>query len=86
MRGHMTPDRWKRIKELVGLTLEHELQTRGAFLAEMCADDTALRAEVESLVAAHERDPSFIETPALSAFPTMTCGSLITPAWLDTPG
>ena len=34
---------------------EQDPDTRAAFVLETCGDDAALRAEVESLLAAHER-------------------------------
>ena len=46
-------ERWPRIKEVVGAALEREPSERGAFLDRACANDGQLRAEVESLLAAH---------------------------------
>ena len=60
----MTPERWQQINQLFHSALEHVRDQRAAFLARACADDEALRAEVESLVASHEQADSFIETPA----------------------
>jgi serine/threonine protein kinase len=57
-------DRWQQINQLFHSALAYEGGQRAAFLARACADDEALRAEVESLVAAHEQAASFIETPA----------------------
>ena len=47
-------DEWPRIKEIVGAALEREPDERGLFLDQACAQNQALRAEVESLLAAHE--------------------------------
>jgi tetratricopeptide (TPR) repeat protein len=48
----MTPDRWQRVKDLLASTLEkNTIPERTVFLSQMCADDTALRREVESLLA-----------------------------------
>jgi serine/threonine-protein kinase len=48
--------------------LKRSPQTRSAFLNETCGQDTALRAEVESLLAAHEAaGGSFLEQPAVDA-------------------
>src|SRR5215213_10529089 len=60
----MTPERWQRIKELFKAALEREPDARAAFLNAECAGDAETRAEVESLVAAHERDGEFIDAPA----------------------
>ncbi len=48
-----TPEQWLRIKEIVGAALEREPNERGVFLDQACAQDEYLRAEVESLLAAH---------------------------------
>src|SRR5918997_1461074 len=61
----MTPERWQRIKELFHAAAELGPSERGAFLDANCAGDSAARAEVESLLAAHEREGEFLyETPA----------------------
>ena len=38
---------------------------RAAYLDRACGDDTQLRAEVESLLKAHEEAGDFLETPAI---------------------
>jgi len=48
-----TPEQWTRIKEIVGEALERASTERSAYLNCACADDPELRAEVESLLAAH---------------------------------
>ncbi len=58
----MNPDRWQKIDELLDQALELAAEHRASFLKEACADDEELRREVESLLAAHERSGSFIET------------------------
>jgi len=58
-----TPDQWAKIKELVGAALERELDKRAAFLDQACSSDAALRAEVESLVAAHAASDELSEGP-----------------------
>src|SRR5215204_2161432 len=60
----MTPERWRRVEELFHAALGRDGAERAAFLAEACAGDEALRREVERLVAAHEQDGSFIDSPA----------------------
>lgn len=58
-------EQWSRIKEIVGDALGREPEKRNAFLDQACSQNTALRAEVESLLAAHaEADPGlFSEHP-----------------------
>lgn len=47
----MTPDRWQQVKETLAEALERsDTHERASFLAATCADDTALRREVESLL------------------------------------
>nr|MBA3765484.1 serine/threonine-protein kinase [Acidobacteriota bacterium] len=60
----MTTERWQQIKEIFHAALEHEAGERVAFLVEACAGDKSLRSEIESLIAAHEKDGSFIDSPA----------------------
>lgn len=63
----MTPESWQRIKQIFHLALQYEPERRGAFLSVECGDDELLRKEVESLISAHERDGSFIDSPAFAA-------------------
>jgi eukaryotic-like serine/threonine-protein kinase len=61
----MTPDQWKRIKHVaVGAMAEPQL-ARASFLAEQCGDDTALRQEVEALLASADEAQSLFEPPAV---------------------
>ncbi len=46
----MTPERWARIKEVLGAALEMPDGQRRAYLDEACATDAALRQEVERLL------------------------------------
>ena len=46
-------EHWSRIKEIVGAALERGPGERNAFLDQACSQNAALRAEVESLLAAH---------------------------------
>jgi eukaryotic-like serine/threonine-protein kinase len=47
----MKPERWREIEALFHEALERRPEERGAFLATVCGEDRALRAEVESLLA-----------------------------------
>ena len=51
------------VESLFHEALEVEPQRREAFLRERCADDAALRREVEVLLAAHETAGPFIQSP-----------------------
>ena len=56
---------WNRVKELIEAALDRAPDERGAFVRQACGDDGALRAEVESLLAAIEQAGTFIDRPAL---------------------
>jgi len=56
-------EQWQKVKEIVGAVLEREPEERSAFLDEACADDGELRAEVESLLAAHADADALSENP-----------------------
>ena len=59
----MTPERWRRVEELYHAALARPAGARAAFLADACGGDTALRGEVESLLAQSSAS-AFLETPA----------------------
>ncbi|HKX99052.1 MAG TPA: protein kinase [Steroidobacteraceae bacterium] len=59
----MESTRLQAIEALFHAALEVEHQQRDAFLRARCADDDALRREVEVLLAAHETVGTFIESP-----------------------
>ena len=63
----MTPERWQQIKDVFNLALEFEPGQRSTFLSHACDNDAALQREVESLLAAHDKDGSFIDSPAYKA-------------------
>jgi serine/threonine protein kinase/tetratricopeptide (TPR) repeat protein len=52
---------WARTKEVFTLALERDPTTRRAFVREICGADDELRAEVESLLASHDRADSLLE-------------------------
>src|ERR1051325_5106753 len=51
----MTPEKWQKIKTLLGEALELAPAERSAFLEEACDGDNSLRAEIDSLIA-HEQE------------------------------
>ena len=61
----MSPARWKRIKEVLDVTLRLEPAERDGYLTRVCESDTEMRTEVESLLQAHEATGEWLETPAL---------------------
>ncbi|HJQ22671.1 MAG TPA: protein kinase [Blastocatellia bacterium] len=61
----MTPERWQRIEQVYFAALARSPNERAAWLDQACRDDAALRAEVESLLAAHRQGGGFLAEPAL---------------------
>jgi serine/threonine protein kinase len=59
---------WEKVKELFGDALEREPDKREAFLLDACEEDEALRAEVESLLAAHAGSDELWQSPWPSEF------------------
>ena len=60
----MTPERWSRIKDIFATALEREPTQRASYVEEACGDDAELRAEVSSLLEAHDTAGAFIEEEA----------------------
>jgi hypothetical protein len=60
----MNDERWAALDRLLEAALARPLHERAAFLAEACADDEALRHEVESLLAHESGAAGFMSTPA----------------------
>jgi Tol biopolymer transport system component len=56
----MTPERWKLICGIFNSAIDLSPKDRAEFLAKACQNDSDAIAEVESLIAAHERDGSFV--------------------------
>jgi serine/threonine protein kinase/sugar lactone lactonase YvrE len=62
----MTPERWQQIEDLFQSARKRATAgERGAFLDGACGTDSALRAEVEQLLAAEDSAGSFINTSAM---------------------
>jgi eukaryotic-like serine/threonine-protein kinase len=59
----VTPERWQQVKEIFSSALGRDHAARPAFLTNVCGEDQELRREVETLLAAHEKDGSFIDSP-----------------------
>src|SRR5689334_17141876 len=60
----MADQRWKQTWEIFHDALDRDADSRMAFIASACGDDAALREEVVGLLAAHDSDAAFLETPA----------------------
>jgi serine/threonine protein kinase len=60
----MATDRWQQIKEIFHSALDRAPEERSAYLVRACEDDESIRREVESLIAAHENESDFLDSPA----------------------
>jgi serine/threonine-protein kinase len=60
----MTPERYQKAGRLYHAVLEIEPEARAAFLEGACGGDEALRREVESLLAAHDKVGNYFAAPA----------------------
>src|SRR5687768_10929660 len=60
----MTPERWSRIKDILGDALDLPEAERSAFLKSQCGSDSGLRQEVERLL---EAESGPLENPLLTA-------------------
>ncbi len=60
------PARWKRVTQITAEALDLPPEERSSWLRDACADDEALRREVESLLAADAGAGRFLETAAIA--------------------
>lgn len=68
----MNGERWQRVKRILIAAGERDPEEREAFVREACAgEDDDVRCEVESLLAHHEREASFIEDYAANVAPAI---------------
>ena len=58
----MMSERWQQSKELFALALEQPVAKRESFVRKQC-DDSELVEHLLGLLAAHEQDPGFLQTP-----------------------
>src|SRR5215472_9435146 len=61
----MEPERWQKIERLYYSVLNEEKSERATFLEQACGGDVSLRRAVDLLLAQHEKDDNFLETPAV---------------------
>jgi len=81
MSVEMTPEQFQRVQELLPEARRLAEAERAAFLEQRCGGDTALRAEVESLLSNAPSLSKFMDEPALgSSFALMPTQVLATPA------
>jgi serine/threonine protein kinase len=59
----VTPERWRRVKDVFDSAVERDGDERIAFLDHVCADDPSLRHDVDSLIACDARGAQLSESP-----------------------
>lgn len=62
----MTPERWRAVDRVLEAALDLDGHARAEFLQRACADDDALRGEVEPLLRAHEQAADFLTAPPVA--------------------
>ena len=69
----MTPESWRRVREILEQALEVAPERRSIYLEEVCAGDKALRREVEALIAADQQaGTGFLAGSAVEASTILT--------------
>ncbi len=63
----MAIEYWEKVNDLFHSALQLEPSAREAFFDQACAGDQQMREEVESLLIAHDKEGSFIDSPAYEA-------------------
>ena len=65
MPSDLSAKQWEQVKDLFTAALEFPPRQQTAFLQGACGSDSAVRLEVERLLAEHEQASSFLTRPAL---------------------
>ena len=65
--GDMTPERWQQVKNIFEGAVAEHAANRSAYLEQQCAEDTALRSEVETLLASDAQAMTVLGEGAASA-------------------
>ena len=68
----LDPAQELRLRTLFAQAVEQPAALRAAFVARACTGDPALRRELEAMLAVHDQDSAFLETPVLAAPPSAT--------------
>ena len=61
--AHTDPDRWRDVSRVFAATAGLDRPARDAYLDEACRDDVALRADVVSMLVAHDEAGAFGDRP-----------------------
>ena len=71
----MTPERWHEITELFHAARERDASARDAFLANACAQDPALRLEIEAMLAGDKNAGNFGDRPLFGSAAPLANGT-----------
>src|SRR5438093_363383 len=71
----MNAPTWDRVKQVFQDVLDRPPHERAASMRELCGEDRALQAEVESLLATHAEAGSFAERPAIELIGALPLGA-----------
>ncbi|HEX7330054.1 MAG TPA: protein kinase [Pyrinomonadaceae bacterium] len=59
----MTPERWRRVEEIFQAALDLSPEDRNRYVSEVCAQDTDLRRDVESLLSQYDSAGELLDEP-----------------------
>ena len=72
----MTPERWQQVEAIFQAALDLLPEERGRYLSEACADDLALKNDVETLLSQHDNAGNLLEVPLYGETELSALGSL----------
>lgn len=71
----VTPEQWAKVNDLFHGALDRAAGERQSWLLAESGGDPEVMREVEALIAAHEREPAFLDAPAVLADPPPTAAA-----------
>ena len=86
MSERMTPERWRQVTEVFHAARTRDARERAAFLDDACADDRALREEVDAMLAAHHEPGEFGDPTVSGSFDVvrrLETGAMVGPYRID---
>lgn len=62
----MTPEKWKKVKDILSRILDLPVEKRAGFLDDACGGDEELKNEVQQLLDSYDENDSFLENSAVA--------------------
>ena len=59
----MTPERWQKVEEIFQAAVDLLPEERARYIAQVCANDTTLKNDVESLLSQHDSAGELLDQP-----------------------